>query len=465
MPEKSAAEMPRDVREAYEKGMTAFQRDNLDYAIQLFGFALGKEPGYFEARQALRAAQHKKSQGKGGFFKKMIGTASSSPLVAKAQVQLRSNPAEAINTCEQILNGDPTNYSAHKMLAEAALAADLPRTAVLSLEIVFKANPKDRDVNLLLSEAYAANGQIARAEQLLNELVRANPGDPDLVSRLKNFSARRTMSEGNYEKAATGEASYRDMLKNKEESVSLEQEKREVKTGDVAVKLIAENLARLETEPNNLKTLRTIAELYVQQKQFNEALGFYQRVINVGGTSDSSLEKAITDTYLKKYDHDLSQLDAADPANAERISEIKAKRAGFLLEDVQRRAAKYPTDLDIRFELGKLYFEAGKINEAIQELQKAQNNPHRRPAAMGLIAQCFFKSGKNDLAARKLQEAIKEKAGFDEDKKELIYTLGLVLEKMNRAEEAIEQFKLIYEADIGYRDVSDKVDAYYAAKG
>ena len=51
---------------------------------------------------------------------------------------------------------------------------------------------------------------------------------------------------------------------------------------------------------------------------------------------------------------------------------------------------------------------------------------------------------------------------FDEEKKELIYALGTALESMGKAEAAIEQFKLLYEADIGFRDVAGKVDAYYA---
>ena len=42
--------------------------------------------------------------------------------------------------------------------------------------------------------------------------------------------------------------------------------------------------------------------------------------------------------------------------------------------------------------------------------------------------------------------------------------LGSVLDSMNKKEEAIEQFKQIYEADIGYRDVAAKVDAYYAGQ-
>ena len=71
----------------------------------------------------------------------------------------------------------------------------------------------------------------------------------------------------------------------------------------------------------------------------------------------------------------------------------------------------------------------------------------------------------NDLAARTIQNAIKEKLVFDEEKKDLIYLLGSVLEKMGKKEEAIEQFKQIYETDIGYKDVAAKVDAYYASQG
>jgi hypothetical protein len=35
---------------------------------------------------------------------------------------------------------------------------------------------------------------------------------------------------------------------------------------------------------------------------------------------------------------------------------------------------------------------------------------------------------------------------------------------MGKKEEAIEQFKLIYELDISYKDVAAKVDAFYAGQ-
>ena len=83
---------------------------------------------------------------------------------------------------------------------------------------------------------------------------------------------------------------------------------------------------------------------------------------------------------------------------------------------------------------------------------------------MSYLAQCFAKRGINESAVRTFQNAIKEKASLDDEKKDLVYNLGLVYEKMGKKAEAIEQFLQIYETDIGYRDVAAKVDAHYASQ-
>ena len=126
---------------------------------------------------------------------------------------------------------------------------------------------------------------------------------------------------------------------------------------------------------------------------------------------------------------------------------------------------KSPTildDLQLRFELGLLYFKSQRWNEAIQEFQKTQNSPHERIQSLNYLGQCFTRRGLHDLAVRAFQSAIREKETFDDEKKELIYELGDALEKAGKANEAIEQFKLIYEVDIGYRDVAAKIDQFYS---
>ena len=464
MPEKSLSEVPRDLRELYQKGTTALQRQNFDYAVAIFQQVLQREPAFLECRQALRAAQIKKSGGSTGFFKKVLGGASNSPLVAKAQMT-KSRPVEAMVIAEQILENDPQGSAGNRILAEAALAAGLPKTACFAYEILLKSSPRDYDLTMAYGEALSAAGQIAKAEATYTELMRVHPHKGEIAVALKNLSARQTLDEGGYEALADGTGSYRDILKNKDEAVKLEQENRSVKSDDVAGNLIAEYEARLVNEPRNMKLVRSVAELYSQKKQFDKALEYYERIRASEMGGDASIEKAIADTTLKNFDHLLSQLDLSNPDHVARAEQLKAERIAFQLEEIRKRAERYPTDLQIKFELGHLYFQAGRYNEAMAEFQKAQNNPQRRLQAMAYLGQCFAAKGMNDMAARRLQEALKEKPGFDDEKKELIYLLGSVLEKMGKKEEAIEQFKQIYEADIGYKDVAAKVDAYYSGQG
>lgn len=465
MAEKDQSQIPRPIRESFERGMAAYQKSNLDYAIALFTDTLHKEPAFFECRQALRAAQFRRGgggSGSSGLFKRLMGHAS--PSLAKGQLALRSNPAEAMHCAEQVLNDDPKNAPAHELLAKAALSLALPRTAVLSLEIVFKNNPGDREVALRLAEASIAAGQPERADRIYADLLAANPADAEVARAYKDLGARRTMLEKGYAELESGEGSYRDILKNKEEAVTLEQENRQIKTGDSSDRLLAEYRARVEREPGNVKPLRDIADLLLQKKDFEGALEALGKIVAVEGKNDPSLEKLISETHLRRIDHRIACLDPADPDLTTKKTDLERERDEFQLTDCRARMEKYPTDLAIRFELGELYFRAGRITEAIQELQKAQNHPHRRVAALALLAKCFARRGMHDLAGRTLQNAIREKPVFDDEKKDLIYELGDVLEKSGKPAEAVEQFKLIYEVDIGFRDVSERVDRFYADK-
>ena len=464
MSEKSVNEIPRELRPLFTKGNDALSRDNFDYAISLFSQVLAKEPRVFECRKRLRRAQQGKAGSGGGFFKKAWSSASSSPMVAKAQLALRRDPAEALAHAEQVLSSDPGNSGAHRVVVEAAAAMEMPRTAAMSLEILARNHPKDKALAIQFAQALAEIGDVKRAETTLTEFARTMPGDADVAQALKDLSAKRTMAEGGYGALASGEGSYRDILRNEQEAVTLEQEGKVQKTEDNADRLIAEYEARIKTEPDNLKLFRLLAELYTQKKNFDRAIEYYDKVKATEMGNDPSLERAITETKVRRLEHEIEKLDPASADYTEHLATLNAEKLAFQISECQRRVEKFPTELTIRFEMGVLYFQAGKIAEATKEFQKAQGNPHKRIAALNYLAQCFAKRKIFDLAASTLQDAIKEKAVLDEEKKELIYNLGSVLEAMGKKEEAIEQFKIIYKVDMSYRDVEAKVDKYYSGQ-
>ncbi|MBW8864737.1 MAG: tetratricopeptide repeat protein [Verrucomicrobia bacterium] len=466
MAEKNINEIGPDMRRLHTKALEAAQRDNTDYAIDLFCQILVKEPGFFECRKALRAEQAKKAGASStGFFKKMMSNAGSSPQIAKAKMALGKNPVEAMAIAEQVLNGDPTNAMAHRIIVDASVGLEMPKTRILELETMAKNSPKDKAVVMEFAQAVGETGSNAGvAEKILAELIRSSPYDSDLLQVQKNLSAHKTMDEGGYGALEDGKGSYRDILRNKQEAVSLEQEKRVHKTEDVAERLIGEYEARLKSEPDNQKMMRSLAELYTQKNKFDEALELYTRIQNSSQAGDSSLDRAMSDTVVRKFDHAIAALNPFAADHAEQLAKYQAEKLNFQLGEAQKRVEKYPTDLAFRFELGVLYFQSGKVTEAIAEFQKAQQNAHKRIAAMSYLAQCFALRGMNDSAVRTLQNAIKEKPGFDEEKKDLIYNLGCVFEKMGKKAEAIEQFLIIYETDVAYRDVGAKVDAHYASQ-
>ncbi len=465
MAEKGLNELPRELRVLYTKGSEALQRDNFDYAIDLFNQVLAKAPAVLDARKALRTAQQRKAGNSGGFLKKMFSSASSQPALAKGEMALRKDPAEALQIAEHILNNDPNSSGAHRLVVKAAKLMELPHTAVMSLEILARNSPKDRDLAIDFAYSLADAGQIGRGERVLAELLRQMPNDNDLAQALKNVSARKTLNEGGYEALADGSGSFRDILKDKQEAIILEQENRQVQPEDKAELLIHEYENGIKTEPNNLKTLRNLAELYTQKKQYEKALAYYDRIKASDIGADASLDRVIAETRLRKFDFEISQLDPNALDYAEKLAQMEAAKQSYQLSECQKRAERFPTDLGIRFELGQLYFKLGKISEATKEFQKAQRNPHKKIASMNYLAQCYARRGILDLAATTFQDAIKEKLIFDDEKKELVYNLGSVLEKMGKLEEALAQFKQIFAVDSEYKDVDAKITAHYSPGG
>ena len=73
--------------------------------------------------------------------------------------------------------------------------------------------------------------------------------------------------------------------------------------------------------------------------------------------------------------------------------------------------------------------------------------------------------GMHDMALSQFEKAMEGKAVFDNQKKELVYLLASVYEQQGKHELAGDHYKSIYEVDISYRDVAEKVEGGYSASG
>jgi Flp pilus assembly protein TadD len=111
--------------------------------------------------------------------------------------------------------------------------------------------------------------------------------------------------------------------------------------------------------------------------------------------------------------------------------------------------------------LGEHLVSARRFREAVPELQRARQNPHARLKAMNLLGCCYDQLGMLDLATKQLEEASKEILSMDAVKKEIVYNLGLVYERIGDREKSVACMKQIYEVEHGYKDVATRVESSY----
>lgn len=460
MAENKASDIIGNLRINYDRGVQAIKRENYDYAIELLSDLLNKDPSNVDVRFNLREAARGKSEKSGGFFKKMMNTAGGGHHLAKAQLALNQDPLEALKEAELMLVSDPKNVTALKISAEAAEKAKFQKTQLKSLLMVHNLAPEDISANSRLADLYCDLDQPEKAEQVYAVLCQHHPGDQDLEMAAKNISARRTMNRGGYEKGEAG-ATFRKSLKDNEQAKLLEQEQKGYKDEDTLKNLLAEYERRFETESENLKLIKDIAEVYTQLGNYYRALEYYTYLQGIPDSMDSAVEKNIALVTVKRYNQVIEELDPSLEDYEAQKRDLETARDQMVFESVESRVERYPTDMDARFEYGTMLHKRGDFQAAIKELQHVQKFPRLHRKAVLYLAKCFSSVQMTDLAINALQKEVDQNTEMDQDQKELIYTLAGILEESDRGEEAIAHYKSIFEVDISFKDVGDKVSAYY----
>ncbi|MCD6304633.1 MAG: hypothetical protein J7M21_06690, partial [Planctomycetes bacterium] len=146
-----------------------------------------------------------------------------------------------------------------------------------------------------------------------------------------------------------------------------------------------------------------------------------------------------------------------DSGDIQGAREQAKRQLAFELDEYTERAANYPTDLSIKYELGRRQFLAGKYDEAIANLQQAQRDPRRALRARSLIGQAFMKKGWLEEAAETFERALQAEL-TEEQAKELRYYLGNVFQQMGKIKQAQEQFSLVAQTDYNYKDVRERIE-------
>ncbi|MEM6911448.1 MAG: tetratricopeptide repeat protein [Verrucomicrobiota bacterium] len=457
-------DLPQDVKANWLKGVSAIEIKNYGYAIKLLSHLVAQHPGFLDGRRALRRAAVLKKQGeKKGFLGGGGGGGGLSLMRIKGQV--KKDPVGAIAAIEKVLETEPHHPEANLVLYEAALADQQVEVATFALETIREGHPKATKHLHKLAQHYLEQNEAEQASKIYSEIATIDPTDLEAVKGAKDASARASMAKQNWETA-----SFRDLQKDNTEAQEMEAASRTGMTREQKQERLDTLLQRYAADQNDLKVVKQVADLYEQLEQWSEAHQFYSWAMHLSD-GDTSLERKISYAEEKVSEQQLISLeaeiagakdDATRDAKKAELETLKGERATKLIAGAEERVERNPTDPQLRFDLGQYLFAAGRESEAIPHLQRAKNNPSIKIKAMLLLGKCYEAKNMLDLAAKQLTEALGELQVMDSMKKDLLYILGLLYEKMDRKEDSLECLKQIYEADYGYRDVAERVESSYA---
>lgn len=475
-------DLSANARTLFLKAKQANEIGNYGYVIQLLQPVLKEAPGFLDGRKLSRAAAIQQNKGKkaGGM------SLSGSMLGMTASSTLKKDPLAAIEIAEKTLEKDPYSSAGNQLLFEAATKAGLPDVAAFALETLASANQKDTKILHQLAAHYEANGQNDRAVNIYSRIVTLNPTDLNAIKKSKDASATATMKSGGWQQVSEKGGSFRDLMKSKDEAIALENKARTVRTEEQISQQVAEVYAQWEGQQSNIDHSRRLANLYEQwfevslanngpaeeaESYLDNAIWYFSHTNTLLNGGDANIARKKTDLEFKKVDRRikvledwLAQVDAEHPdvkPYADELTALRDQRNSSTIETARKRVSDNPTDLLLRYELGEVLKNAGKVTEAVPELQRARQNPNVRLKAMNLLGQCFVEKGMNDLAVVQFKTAASEITAMDTLKKDVLYQLGLVYEKMGKREEYLDCLKQIYEADYGYRDVAQRVESSY----
>lgn len=452
-----------DVSKLFGRAESAIERNNLDYAEDLFQQILTIEPNFVVARRAIRGIQRRRVQENSFSLPgQIIGTLKGTPSLVKIMIfRLTGNYDGMMVECEKFLGGYPTNMFVLSCLANAGNRAGYTDSSIACYEAMVEQQASNLLALKSLGRLYAAKGDVKKAQHYYDEVRKYNPSDMEADRAVKDLAALGTIKDG-WDQAG----SYRDLVKDEGEAQKLEQEQRIVRTADDVKDAIKRVRDELEKTPDQPRILVQLGDLLARGGKFAEAEDSYKKAAEID-SADATIPTKLGDLEIRRMAVDVKKLQAKLAKNPKDNSVKQAlvakqkKKLQFTLKEYARRVASHPTDLGLKLDYGKFLYKAEKFDEAISEFQRAVDSPKYKKAAINLMGQSFMKKGMHDLAIAQFEKAVADISVMDDDAKNILYNLGNANEQLGELDKAQEFYKRIYETDIGFKDVSEKMESMY----
>lgn len=450
----SDRELPASEVGLWAKAQQAVEAKNYKYAVSILRTLIKHVPGFLQGRKVLRACEVRITPDAGR---------RSSIFTGVRLTTTRRDPETTLTTIEDDLEKDPYSIPANETLFAAATDLNLPEIAAFALETICQGQQNPKKHLHLLANHYIRYEQFAEAAETYRRILKIDRTDPVAMRGEKDCAARASMRQGNWESSGD----FRTKMKNQNATSELENQDKVGLTRAEMEARLAQLSQEYAADNTNLQVVKSIASVYEQMEDYSNAYSFYAYAFQLSGGADFSINDKAMEMHEKLMQAELDyyeQVLAADPNNEEakaNLAQRKKEIAAAVVATAKARVDANPTDAQLQLKYGQALFESEQYSEAIPALQRARTNPNLRIKAMLMLGKCYAAKNMIDMAIRQLEEANNEHATMDDTKKEMLYLIGTLYADAGNQEKSLENFKVIYEVDYGYKDVAQRVEAAY----
>ncbi|MES3037195.1 MAG: tetratricopeptide repeat protein [Bdellovibrionota bacterium] len=360
--------------------------------------------------------------------------------------------SEAIQTAESIVKKQPTSAESRLLLGGLYSSVRLFPKAVEQYTKVMELDKKNREAPLYLGAVYSETKQPMKAIALFEKLLK----DPDyptpeqlhyyigrVYSDMPGASAK-AKSEASFKRAMALRPNYADALLSWTAS----------KIGDKDKKEILKVLSDFQKKHGpNQKVAETLAQIYIQSEQFDEAFEQYEILESLSPDNlDAKMRMALILIEKKMYEPAITKLHEilAMAPDSDRVRFYlgaiyeERKDSKNAIENYKLVPAYSQYYSESVLHAGFLMHQEGKLDDALVYLGKAlENEKMESPQVIALYSSILDEKGESAQALALLEKSVEKYP----ESYQIRFYLGALYDKSGAKEKTLVEMKKVIELD------------------
>jgi tetratricopeptide (TPR) repeat protein len=432
----------------FDRGDQVADAGNYDFAIEMYLEGIQREPENVDrGHKALWVAALAR-KAKGG---KPAG------MMDGLKRRQGKDPLTNLLNAEYMTAKDPGNLQHMELVLKASQTLELAPVTKWMAELMLEAQRQAPKPNMrvlrMLTDAFDKLQEYGSAVQAAEKALELDPDNAEIQSLVGQLGAKYTMKRGKYGESGSFTKGVADMAKQQE----LMKQDAMVQDSGYLLKQVEQARKDYEANPTVAGKINALVDALIKlddESYENEAIDVLNKAHR--DTQAYAFKMRIGDIKIKQMGRRYRKLQEQGDQQAAKA--YAREILSFEIAEYTERAGNYPTDLNLKFELGRRLLIAEKYDDAIAMLQQAQRDPKRHVQSLTYLGQAFAKKNWFREASETFEKALATELP-EEKAVELRYQLGTVLEQMNELQRAQDQFSQVAMVNFNYRDVRQRLEA------